>query len=148
MASSLASGLLVQHITTCVTCLILGFLRSWALTLVILSVVPSIVILQIISQRLAGPLLALERVQFGEAATLVERAVSAIATVKAFNAGSHEQSAFGSVARNLQKTAWRVNRVWAVTSGFNQFIALGMFVQGFWFGAKLVREGKVEAGNV
>jgi len=148
MASSLASGLLVQHITTCVTCLILGFLRSWALTLVILSVVPSIVILQIISQRLAGPLLALERVQFGEAATLVERAVSAIATVKAFNAGSHEQSAFGPVARNLQKTAWRVNRVWAVTSGFNQFTALGMFVQGFWFGAKLVREGKVEAGNV
>ncbi|KAI9448648.1 P-loop containing nucleoside triphosphate hydrolase protein [Russula earlei] len=148
MASSLASGLLVQHITTCITCLVLGFLRSWALTLVILSVVPAIVILQIVSQNLAGPLLAVERNQLGLAATLVERAVSAIATVKAFNAISYEHSAFLSVTRKLQKTAWQVNRVWAISSAFNQFVALGMFVQGFWFGAKLVREGKVEAGNV
>jgi ATP-binding cassette subfamily B (MDR/TAP) protein 1 len=68
--------------------------------------------------------------------------------VKAFNAVSHEQSAFLAVTRKLQNTAWRVNRVWAVTSGFNQFIALGMFVQGFWYGAKLVRDGKVATGNV
>jgi ATP-binding cassette subfamily B (MDR/TAP) protein 1 len=148
MASSLASGLLVQHITTCITCIALGFLRSWALTLVILSVVPAIIILQIISQRLVGPLLAAERAQLGLAATLVERSVSAIATVKAFNAVSHEQSAFLSVTQKLHDVAWRINRVWAFTSGFNQFIALGMFVQGFWFGAKLVRDGDVSAGNV
>ncbi len=148
MASSLASGLLVQHITTCLTCLALGFLRSWSLTLVILTVVPLIVILQMISQRLAGPPLAVERAQLGFAATLVERAVSAISTVKAFNASTHEQSAFLSVTQRIQSLAWKVNRVWAVTSGFNQFIALGMFVQGFWFGAKLVRDGKVEVGNV
>jgi ATP-binding cassette, subfamily B (MDR/TAP), member 1 len=148
MASSLASGLLVQHITTCVTCVMLGFLRSWSLTLVILSVVPAIVILQMISQRVAGPLLSVERAQFGLAATLVERAVSAIATVKAFNAVSHEHSAFVTVARKLQNTAWRINRIWACTSGFNQFVAYGMFVQGFWFGAKLVRDGSVEVGHV
>src|SRR6266702_3436202 len=148
MASSLASGLLVQHLTTCITCLVLGFLRSWALTLVILSVVPIIVVLQIVSQRLAGPLLAVERVQLGLAATLAERAVSAIATVKAFNAMSFEQSAFLSVTQKLQSTAWQMNRVWAITSGLNQFIAMGMFVQGFWFGAKLVRSGEVGVGNV
>ena len=148
MASSLASGLLVQHITTCITCLALGFVRSWALTLVILSVIPAIIIVQMISQRIVGPLLAVERAQLGLAATLVERAISAIATVKAFNAASHEQSALLSVTRKLQGVAWRVHRVWAITSGFNQFIAMGMFVQGFWFGAKLVRDGKVEVGNV
>jgi ATP-binding cassette, subfamily B (MDR/TAP), member 1 len=115
---------------------------------VILSVVPAIVILQIISQRVAGPILAVERTQFGLAATLVERAVSAIATVKAFNAVPHEHSAFLTVIRKLQTSAWRVNRLWAFTSGFNQFVAYGMFVQGFWFGAKLVREGSVEPGNV
>ena len=148
MASSLASGLLVQHITTCITCVLLGFLGSWSLTLVILSVVPAIVILQVISQRVVGPLLSVERAQFGLAATLVERAVSAIATVKAFNAVSHEHSAFVAVVRKLQNTAWRENRIWACTSGFNQFVAYGMFVQGFWFGAKLVREGSVEPGHV
>ncbi|KAI0298345.1 P-loop containing nucleoside triphosphate hydrolase protein [Multifurca ochricompacta] len=148
MASSLASGLLVQHLTTCLACLTLGFLRSWALTLVILSVVPVIVVLQTISQRVVGPLLGAERTQLGLAATLVERAVSAIATVKAFNAVSFEQSAFLSITQKLHNTAWRINRIWAFTSGLNQFIALGMFVQGFWFGAKLVRDGKVGVGNV
>jgi ATP-binding cassette subfamily B (MDR/TAP) protein 1 len=115
---------------------------------VILSVIPAIIIVQTISQRIAGPLLAVERAQLGLAATLVERAISAIATVKAFNAASHEQSALLSVTRKLQDVSWRVHRVWAITSGFNQFIAMGMFVQGFWFGAKLVRDGKVEVGNV
>jgi ATP-binding cassette, subfamily B (MDR/TAP), member 1 len=148
MASSLASGLLIQHLTTCLTCLALSFARSWALTLVILNVIPVIVILQIVSQRLASPVLAIERAQLGLASTLVERAVSAIATVKAFNAVSFEHSALVSVARKLQDTAWRVNRVWAVTSGCNQFIALAMFVQAFWFGAKLVREDKATIGSV
>lgn len=148
MASSLASGLLVQHLTTCITCLALGFYRSWALTLVILAVIPVIIVLQIVSQRLAGPLIAIERAQLGLAATLVERAVSAISTVKAFNATAFEQSAFLSVTQKIQNTAWRVNRLWAVTSGLNQFIAMGMFVQGFWFGAKLVRNGDVGVGNV
>ncbi|KAH9974422.1 P-loop containing nucleoside triphosphate hydrolase protein [Lactifluus volemus] len=148
MASSLASGLLIQHLTTCFTCLSLAFARSWALTLVILNVIPVIIILQIVTQRLASPVLAIERAQLGLAATLVERAVSAIATVKAFNAISFEHSALVSVARKLQDTAWRVNRVWAVTSGCNQFIALAMFVQAFWFGAKLVREDKATIGSV
>ena len=147
-ASSLSCGLLVQHLTTCLTCLVLAFLRSWALTLVILSVVPLIIILQIVSQRLAGPLLAVERVQLGLAATLAERAVSAIATVKAFNAISFEHSAFLSVTQKLQNTAWRISRVWAFTSGLNQSLAMGMFVQGFWFGSRLVRSGEVGVGNV
>ena len=148
MASSLASGFLVQHITTCVTCLVLGFFRSWALTLVILSVVPAILILQTILQRMAAPLPAAEGARFRPAATLVERAVSAISTVKAFNAVSQEESAFISVLQTLQRTAWRDNCIWAVTSGFNQFVSFGMFVPGFWFGAKLVRDGSVEAGHV
>ena len=148
MASSLASGRLIQYITTCVISLVLGFFLSWALTLVILSVVPVIVILQIILQRIAGPLLAARDTQLVLATTLVERAVSAIATVKAFNAISQEQSAFFSVTQQLQNSAWRINRIWAVAYGLNKFISLGLFVPGFWFGAKLVRDGTVEAGHV
>jgi ATP-binding cassette subfamily B (MDR/TAP) protein 1 len=99
-------------------------------------------------QRIAGPLLAARDTQFVVAATLVERTVSAIATVKAFNAVSQEQSAFFSVTQELQNSAWRINRIWAVTYGLNKFISLGLLVPGFWFGAKLVRDGTVEAGHV
>lgn len=148
MATSLASGMLIQYLTTCVTCLLLAFLRSWALTLVILSAVPVLILIQGLSQGLAGPLLAHERAQTATAATLVDRAVAAISTVKAFNAQPHEQHAVDAVLDRLSAAARRLNVVWGVTSSLAQFVMMGMFVQGFWFGAKLVREGRIGAGDV
>ncbi|THH19333.1 hypothetical protein EW146_g1804 [Bondarzewia mesenterica] len=148
MASSLACGMVIQHLTTSVACLILGFDRSWALTLVILSAVPVLMIIQAFSQGVAGPLLAVERSQTATAATLMDRAVAAIATVKAFNAVSHEVSTLSIVLDNMRAVAKKCNAVWGFTSGLAQFVMMAMFVQGFWFGSKLVRDGKVAAGDV
>jgi hypothetical protein len=38
--------------------------------------------------------------------------------------------------------------VWGFTSGIAQFVLMAMFVQAFWFGSKLVRENKIEPGDV
>ncbi|KAG1886662.1 P-loop containing nucleoside triphosphate hydrolase protein [Suillus subluteus] len=123
-ASSLAAGQLLQYLTTTITSLVLAFIWSPLLTLVILSAAPALIIIQAFSQVLAGPLLARERTFTASAATVVERAVSAIATVKAFNAATHE------------------------TRVLSRFVTMAMFVQGFWFGAHLVREGKNTPGQV
>lgn len=104
--------------------------------------------IQGLSQGFASPLLAVERSQTATAATLVDRAVAAIATVKAFNAASHEQSTLAKVLDNIRAAARKCNAVWGVTSSFAQFVMMGMFVQGFWFGAKLVKDGSVTAGDV
>lgn len=148
MASSLASGMLIQYLTTCLACLILAFMRSWSLTLVILSAVPLLMIVQALSQAFANPLLSAEREQTGRSATIVDRAISAISTVKAFNATSYETSRAAQSFINLKLAARRLNLVWGFTSGMAQFIMMGMFVQGFWFGAKLVREHRIGAGDV
>jgi len=148
MASSLASGMIVQYLTTCIACLILAFLRSWALTLVILSAVPILMLIQGLSQGFASPLLAHEREQTGVAATIIDRAIAAIATVKAFNASDMESHRANDSFHRLKVAAKRLNGVWGTTSGIAQFVMMAMFVQGFWFGAKLVREGKCSAGDV
>ncbi|PPQ92085.1 hypothetical protein CVT25_008266 [Psilocybe cyanescens] len=148
MASSLASGMLIQYLTTCITCLVLAFTRSWALTLVILSALPVLVIVQGLSQGFAAPLLAHEREQTGVAATIVDRAVAAISTVKAFNAANLEHTRASDIFVTLRLAARSLNKLWAVTSGVSQFVMMAMFVQGFWFGSKLVREGKISAGDV
>ncbi|KAF8957788.1 P-loop containing nucleoside triphosphate hydrolase protein [Flammula alnicola] len=147
-ASSLASGLLLQHLMTCLTCLLLAFLRSWALTLVILSAVPLLLLIQALTQAHAAPLLATERTQAGVAATFIERAVAGIATVKAFNAPAHEHARATALFLGLQTTARKLNALWAGTAGAAQFATMAMFVQGFWFGGKLVREGRATAGDV
>ncbi|KAL5520889.1 HST6 [Sanghuangporus sanghuang] len=148
MASSLASGMLLQYLTTCIACLVLAFMRSWALTLVILSGVPILTVIQIISQRFAGPLVNAERVYTGVAASFIERALGAIATVKAFNAQSAEQAALNPALDTIDKVTVKVNAVWGATSGCSQFVSMAMFVQGFWFGAFLVRRGSASAGDV
>lgn len=148
MASSLASGMLVQYLTTCITCLLLAFTRSWALTLVILSAVPLLTLIQVFSQAVAGPLLSTERAQAAVAGTLIERAVTAIATVKAFNAVQYEEASLDAVLSRLKLADRKLNAVWGLTSSFSQFVMMGMFVQGFWFGSKLVRDGKIAPGDV
>lgn len=148
MASSLASGMLVQYLTTTIACLVLAFVRSWSLTLVILSAVPILMFIQGFSQAFASPLLAVERSQTATAATLVDRAVTAIATVKAFNAATHEQLTLSKVLENIREAARKCNTVWGVTTSFAQFVMMAMFVQGFWYGARLVKSGSVSAGDV
>ncbi|KAF9447986.1 P-loop containing nucleoside triphosphate hydrolase protein [Macrolepiota fuliginosa MF-IS2] len=148
MATSLASGYLVQYLTTTLTCLLLAFIRSWALTLVILSAVPLLTLIQSFSQSIASPLLFQERAQTTSTATLVDRALSAIPTVKAFNAQLSELTRASGAFEGLRMAAKKLNKVWGITSALAQFVMMGMFVQGFWFGSKLVREGKVSAGDV
>ncbi|KAK7020522.1 P-loop containing nucleoside triphosphate hydrolase protein [Favolaschia claudopus] len=147
-ASSLAAGRLVQYMTTCLTCLALGFMRSWALTLVILSAVPILIVIQTLSQIFAGPLLNVERATTATAATHVDRAVTSISTVKAFNAEAYEQTNLGVALDRMSSATKRLNAVWGLTSGLAQFVMMGMFVQGFWFGSKLVRDGTINPGDV
>jgi ATP-binding cassette subfamily B (MDR/TAP) protein 1 len=140
--------MLLQHFTTCFTCLILAFTRSWSLTLVILSAVPLLSLVQGLSQSLASPLLASERSETATAATLVDRALISIATVKAFNAAPYEQRSLDEVLDRLNQTSKKINVVWGATSAASHFVTMAMFVQGFWFGSKLVRDGKIGAGDV
>ena len=147
-ASSLAAGQLLQYLTTTITSLVLAFVWSPLLTLVILSAAPALIIIQAFSQVLAGPLLNRERTFTATAATVVERAVSSIATVKAFNATIHETRVLSGVLDRVTAAANRLAGIWGVTSGLSQFVTMAMFVQGFWFGAHLVREGKNTPGQV
>jgi ATP-binding cassette subfamily B (MDR/TAP) protein 1 len=139
---------LLQYLTTCITCLVLAFTRSWALTLVILSAVPLLTFVQALSQSLANPLLASERSESATAATLVDRALASISTVKAFNAAPFEQRTLDKVLNRLNRASKKLNAVWGAMSASAQVVSMAMFVQGFWFGSKLVRDGKIGAGDV
>ncbi|EIW79967.1 hypothetical protein CONPUDRAFT_126411 [Coniophora puteana RWD-64-598 SS2] len=147
-ASSLASGQLLQYLTTTITCLILAFTRSPLLTLVILSAVPSLIIIQALSQGFAAPRLARERSLSAAAASLISRSLGAIATVKAFNAAPAEHASLARVFASIADASQGLARLWGGTAALSQFVSMAMFVQGFWFGAHLVRDGRNSAGDV
>ncbi|TBU63518.1 P-loop containing nucleoside triphosphate hydrolase protein [Dichomitus squalens] len=148
MASSLAMGMVIQYTTTFLTSLVLAFVWSWSLTLVILSAVPLLMVIQTLSQGFAGPRLAVERAASASAATLVDRAVAAIATVKAFNAEKYEEEQLSEMLERIQSAANKCHAVWGVSTAASQFVMMAMFVQAFWFGSKLVRDGTISPGTV
>ena len=147
-ATSLAAGQLIQYLTTCLACLLLAVTHSWSLTLVILSAVPLLTIIQSLSQILSGPLLASERSTTATAATEIDHAVTSISTVKAFNAEAFELATISSTFDTLSRIARTLNIIWGATTAVAQFAVMAMFVQGFWYGAKLVDRGKISSGDV
>lgn len=123
-------------------------IKSWLLTLVILSAVPLVVLGQGIVQHVSFPLLSSERRIFAAASTKAERATSSIATVKAFNAEKKETEDFFSVIEEGRRVTASIIYAWGTNIGFAAFVLNAMFVAGFWFGSKMVREGKIKPGDV
>jgi len=89
-----------------------------------------------------------ERSYTAIAATLVDRAVAAIATVKAFNAFDHELKALEGALIGIKTAAGKIIALWGINMGLTQFFMMSMFVQAFWYGSKLVREGRNTPGEV
>src|SRR5277367_3218896 len=114
-------GLIFQFTVTFVVSLGIALRFSWSLTLIILASLPIIiVVVSLVAPRMQRNI-NLEKTHLAHAASHLIRAVTAITTVKAFNAQAHE------IAR---------------------FVVLAMFVQGFWYGGSLVSSGRLEPGNV
>jgi len=140
--------MIIQNLVTLITCMALAFMRSWALTLVILSTVPLVVVVQAIAQRYGMPIYDREVEGTAKAGSLLERVISNIATVKAFNASPREAAAFNKVVEEVKSDAIKSSAVWGVSLGFGQFQSMALFVQAFGFGSKLVRDGKISPGDV
>lgn len=94
------------------------------------------------------PYLSSERRILAEASTKAERAVSSIATVKAFNAQKKEQTDFDTIIEEGRRVLIKLTNVWGANLGFSAVVLSSMFVASFWFGSKLVREGRLSPGDV
>lgn len=121
---------------------------SWSLTLVILASLPIIiVVVTLVAPRMQRNI-NLEKTHLSHAASHLIRAVTAIQTVKAFNAQAHEILRFDTIL-NLASTAYfRLAQINGFQQGLVRFVVLSMFVQGFWYGGSLVMKGNIEPGNV
>ena len=148
LATSLNMGMLLQFTLTFIVTLVLAFRRSPTLTLVILASIPLMVIVQFLTQVFSFRFLTAERNSTASASTTIDRAIASITTVKAFNAQTFEEARSNYAFEEIRRAVRSCAVVWGISSGFSGFIMFGMFVQGFWYGSKLVREGQISPGDV
>ncbi|KAG8836175.1 hypothetical protein FRC17_009518 [Serendipita sp. 399] len=148
MATALNMGMMIQHSCTILASVIIAFQRSALLSVVILSTIPVVVIAQALTLQFSYQFYSLERSRLNSVSTTVDRVFNAIATVKAFNAQGFESARTTFGLDLVRAAAMRYIVLWSASNGFSSFVLFSMFVQGFWFGAKLVRDGKLTAGDV
>jgi ATP-binding cassette subfamily B (MDR/TAP) protein 1 len=141
-------GLIFQFVITFVVSLIIALKASWSLTLIVLASLPVIiVVVALVAPRMQRNI-NLEKTHLSHAASHLIRAVTAIATVKAFNAQAHEIARFDTIL-NLASTAYlRLAQINGLQQGIVRFVVLAMFVQGFWYGGSLVSSGALQPGAV
>lgn len=141
-------GLLFQFAVTFLVSIGIALKASWSLTLVILASLPIIiVVISTVAPRMQRNI-NLEKTHLSHAASYLIRAITAITTVKAFNAQAHEIARFDMIL-NLATTAYlRLAQINGLQQGIVRFIVLAMFVQGFWYGGWLVIKKDLEPGSV
>ncbi|KAJ2158813.1 hypothetical protein GGF46_003504 [Coemansia sp. RSA 552] len=133
----------MQYTTTFVVGIILAFTKGWRLTLVVLSVLP----LMAGSAALMGILLAENtsggQDAYAEAGSVADEVLSSIKTVMAFGGQDRELARFGKKIEKARAAGLRKAWVLGGCMGFIMFAVYGVYALGFWYGGKLVREGRM-----
>ncbi|GAA5838704.1 hypothetical protein JCM11251_003268 [Rhodosporidiobolus azoricus] len=148
VACSQSMESIIQALSSFIFCLALSLYRNYKLTFVVLASIPIVLLVVAVTERFSGPAAMLERDTTSKCSARVDRIIGAIPTVKAFNAEDEELKGFKTLSKNDLLAYNQLSLVWGIRTGLVQFILMSMFVQGFWFGAYLVREGQATASAV
>lgn len=147
-ATGAPTGNALGSVASFVACLVLALVKQPVLTVVTLSAVPLMLVTAAGTQRVVEPMYRVERRCFAEASASVERATSAVATVKAQNAEALEVARFRAEVGGARESLVRQAAVWATSLGTTDFLMFGMYAVGCWYGAKIVADGKASAEDV
>lgn len=138
----------VQCLVQSLAALGVAFYYSWNLTLVIMCTIPLIYIFQAyISSRLSIRVHE-QAGQLQQALKYMTNAIQSIETVKCFNGEAYEIQAFSSIASVAARLYYHVANYRSLQIGVMQFFTLSVFVQGFWYGSRLVDSGDKTAAQV
>jgi ATP-binding cassette subfamily B (MDR/TAP) protein 1 len=141
-------GSMIKAASSVAVCIGLAFAKQPLVSLVLLSVLPAIQILNLVNGHLQEPLYRQERRGFAQASTLIERTTKDVATVKVFNAQELEKNKFVELVNTARDSLYKQAIGWASLIAGVSFTMLTMFVAGFWYGAVLVSKGKVGVSAV
>ncbi|KAI3622460.1 hypothetical protein WG66_014995 [Moniliophthora roreri] len=148
LSTGLASGLLIQHLTTTIVALVLAFTQSPLLTLLTLSAIPLLTIVQAISQVWSARFIATERDILSSLTSHINTTLSLLPTIRLFNLAQSPLRTLADIHKTLTSTDIRINTTFAISSSMTELLIMAMFVQAFWFGSTLVRQGKIDVGGV
>ncbi|CAL1280383.1 unnamed protein product [Larinioides sclopetarius] len=141
-------SMLIEYASTFISGFIVGFIKGWQLTLVIMCITPLLILSSALVGKLVSTAAAREQKQYAVAGGIAEEVLSSIRTVTMFNGQEREVKRYESALNESLKIALRKYIFIAVAFGFSFLVLYSSYALTFWFGAKLVLANKMTPGDV
>uniref|UniRef100_A0A8C3S1K0 ATP-binding cassette sub-family B member 5 n=1 Tax=Chelydra serpentina TaxID=8475 RepID=A0A8C3S1K0_CHESE len=126
---------LFQNMSTFTVGIVIGFVKGWKLTLVILSTSPLVVISAAFCSKMIITLTSKELTAYAKAGAVAEEVLSSVRTVVAFGGQEKEINSKLGEAKNLGIKKAIASKL---SLGFLYLIINGCYGLGFWYGTTLI----------
>ncbi|XP_006902171.1 PREDICTED: bile salt export pump-like isoform X1 [Elephantulus edwardii] len=139
----------IQHMTTCLCGLLLGFYRGWKLTLVIISVSPLIGVGAAAIGLSVSKFTDYELKAYAKAGCVADEVISSVRTVAAFGGERKEVERYEKNLVFAQRWGIRKGIVMGFFTGYFWCLIFLCYALAFWYGSQLVLdEGDYTAGTL
>ncbi|XP_063180837.1 ATP-dependent translocase ABCB1 [Chroicocephalus ridibundus] len=141
-------GLLVQAVTTFVTGFIVGLIRGWKLTLVILAVSPVLGLSAAIWAKVLSAFTDKEQAAYAKAGAVAEEVLAAVRTVIAFGGQEKEIKRYYKNLEDAKKIGIKKAITSNISMGAAFLLIYASYALAFWYGTTLVIADDYTIGNV
>ncbi|XP_077070050.1 ATP-dependent translocase ABCB1 isoform X2 [Siphateles boraxobius] len=139
-------GMLLQNLTTFFVGIIIGFVKGWKLTLVILAVSPLLGISAAIIAKVMTSFTSMEQTAYAKAGAVAEEVLSAIRTVFAFGGQKKEILRYHKNLEDAKNVGIRKAITVNIAMGFTFFMIYMSYALAFWYGSTLILAGEYDVG--
>uniref|UniRef100_A0A672QJF7 ATP-binding cassette sub-family B member 5 n=1 Tax=Sinocyclocheilus grahami TaxID=75366 RepID=A0A672QJF7_SINGR len=139
-------GMLLQNLTTFLTGIIIGFVKGWKLTLVILAVSPLLGISAAIIAKVMTSFTSREQTAYAKAGAVAEEVLSSIRTVFAFGGQKKEILRYHKNLEDAKNVGIRKAITVNIAMGFTFFMIYMSYALAFWYGSTLILAEEYDVG--
>ncbi|XP_057415709.1 ABC transporter B family member 11-like [Lotus japonicus] len=143
-----ALGLLVQHIATAITGLVIAFVACWQLALIILALVPLLGLNGYLQLKFLQGFSADAKKLYEDASQVANDAVGSIRTVASFCAEEKVMKLYQERCEGPIKTGIRRGIISGISFGLSFLVLYAVYACSFYAGARLVEDGKSTFSDV
>ncbi|XP_071324542.1 ATP-dependent translocase ABCB1 [Trachinotus anak] len=142
------AGMLIQAFTTFISSFIIGFIKGWKLTLVILAVSPALGISAALFSKVLASFTSKEQTAYAKAGAVAEEVLSAIRTVFAFSGQDREIKRYHKNLEDAKRMGIKKALSANIAMGFTFLMIYLSYALAFWYGSTLVLNREYTIGTV
>ncbi|KAI8357632.1 multidrug resistance protein 3 [Mortierella sp. GBAus27b] len=141
-------GLVLSNLTTFVAGFVIGFIRGWKLSLVLLATVPLIGAVATFMAKFTLESATNGQGAYAKAGAVAEQAFSSIRTIAAFGGQKRETTSYVKQLDVAYAAGTKKAQVSGLGNGLFVFVLFGTYALAFWYGANRIKAGEMQSGEI